>query len=198
MHWLDSTIVALLAATAVLGAWSGLVMQLFRLVGFGASLYAATCLNASVAAWLGSNLLKGVETRILSAVGFAAAFLGIYLTIFLATLLLERGVRATQLQYLNRGCGAMLAVVKTAVILGAVFYGLQRLPFEPTRQALEEAAIAPLLAQGVDHIVRAIPEDYKNEWLTGWQQVQEVLPATNIKPKSEPGAAPPGLLLDPR
>jgi uncharacterized membrane protein required for colicin V production len=116
-------------------------------------------------------------------VAFAATFLVIYLAIFLMTLLLERGVRATQLQYLNRTLGAALAVAKMAILLGAIAYGLQKLPLEPAKQALEDSAVAPLLAQGVEHLVRLIPDEYKNEWLANWQQVQEVLPATNIRPR---------------
>ena len=184
MHWLDSTIVALLAASAVLGAWSGLVMQLFRLVGFGASLYAATCLNAWGTNWLSSGLLRGVESRVASAVAFAATFLVIFLAIFLVTLLLERGVKATQLQYLNRTLGATLGLAKMAALLGAIAYGAQQMPFEPCRQIVAESTVAPLLARGAEHVVQLIPEEYKNEWLANWQQVQQVLPATNIRPKS--------------
>jgi uncharacterized membrane protein required for colicin V production len=184
MHWLDSTIVALLAATAVLGAWSGLVMQLFRLVGFGASLYAATCLNAWGTNLLSTSLLRGVEGRVASAAAFAITFLVIYLTIFLVTLLLERGVKATQLQYLNRTLGAALAFSKMAALLGALAYGVQQLPFEPAKQIVAESSVAPLLAGAVEHGVRLIPDEYKNEWQANWQQVQEVLPATNFRPKS--------------
>jgi uncharacterized membrane protein required for colicin V production len=184
MHWLDSTIVALLAATAVLGAWSGLLMQAFRLAGFGASLYAATCLNAWGTNVLGSGVMRGVETRVASATAFAATFLVIYLTIFLLTLLLERGVRATQLQYLNRALGATLALAKMAAILGALAYGIQQLPFEPAKQVVDESVVAPLLARSIEQCVRLIPDDCKNEWLANWQQVQEVLPATNFRPKN--------------
>jgi uncharacterized membrane protein required for colicin V production len=184
MHWLDSTIVALLAASAVLGAWSGLVMQLFRLVGFGAALYAATCLNAWGTGVLSSNLLRGVESRVASAAAFAVTFLVIYLAIFLTTLLVERGVKATQLQYLNRMMGAALALTKLAIVLGAVAYGVQQLPFEPARQIVDESAVAPVLARGVEQIVHLIPDDYKNEWHANWQQVQEALPATNFRPKN--------------
>jgi uncharacterized membrane protein required for colicin V production len=183
MHWLDSTMVALLAAAAVLGAWSGFVMQVFKLVGFGAALYAASCLNAWGSSWLASGLMRGAETRVCSAVAFALTFLLIYLAIFLTSLLLERGVEATQLQFLNRSLGAALAVSKMAVLLGALAYGLQRLPLESVKQVLEESVVAPLLAQGAENVVNVIPDDYKNEWQLGWQQVQEALPATNFRPK---------------
>src|SRR5271156_3111671 len=101
MNWLDSVIVALLATAAVLGAYSGLLMQVFRLVGFGASLYGSLRYHAAAGPWLSDNLMKGADPRAITLVAFAGLFLGVYLTIFLATLLLEKGVRATQLQYLN-------------------------------------------------------------------------------------------------
>src|SRR5262249_45070447 len=110
--------------------------------------------------------------------------LGIYLAIFMVTLVLERGVRATQLQYLNRMLGAGLAVVKVVLVLGAIAYGLERMPGEPAKQVLENSALAPLLAQGVERAVALIPDEYKNEWLKSWQQVQQSLPATHIRPPS--------------
>ena len=58
------------------------------------------------------------------------------------------------------------------------------MPFEPCRQIVAESTVAPLLARGAERGVHLIPEEYKNEWLANWQQVQEVLPATNIRPKT--------------
>jgi uncharacterized membrane protein required for colicin V production len=176
MHWLDCTILALLAATAVLGAWSGFVMQVFRLVGFVGAAYVAACLNDWGATWLASGLMHGAEQKICCTVAFGVTFLLIFLAIFLLTLLLERGVEATQLQLLNRGMGAALAVGKTALVLGAVIYGLQKLPVEQAKPVLEQSALATLLGQAVDRTVQTIPDEWKNDWLASWQQVKETLP----------------------
>src|SRR5262249_21173018 len=118
MYWLDSTILAVLAVAAVLGAYSGLLMQGFRLIGFPGSLDRAICLHAWAADHLRDTLMRGAEPQACHTVGFAGVFLGIYLGIFLVTLFLQRSVRAAQLQAVNRGLGALLGVLKMSLLLG--------------------------------------------------------------------------------
>jgi uncharacterized membrane protein required for colicin V production len=176
MHWLDTTIVAVLVAAAVLGAYSGLLMQVFRLVGFAVALYAASLLHEQTAGWLSSNVLRGAEPGVSSAVAYGALFLGVYLLIFLFTLLLERGLRATQLQYLNRLLGAVLAVGKMGLILGLVCYGMRQIQLEQTQQVMEESVTAPLLANGMEQAIQAIPAEYRKEWMDKWGSLNKGLP----------------------
>jgi uncharacterized membrane protein required for colicin V production len=177
MNWLDSVIVALLATAAVLGAYSGLLMQIFRLVGFGASLYGSLRYHASAVPWLGESLMKGADPRVVAVTAFAGLFLGIYLAIFLATLLMEKGVRATQLQFLNRSFGALLSIAKMSLLIGGVCYGFQRLPYEPTKQAIESSRIAVLMARGIEQGAGLVPEEWKNDLTQSWIQIRESLPA---------------------
>jgi uncharacterized membrane protein required for colicin V production len=179
MHWLDNTILAVLAAAAVLGAYSGLLMQVFRLVGFGVALYAATTFNAGATAWLQESWMRGADERACTFVAYGGVFLGVYLAIFLATLVLERGLKAAQLQYLNRSLGAALAVAKMSLLIGVVCYGLQQFPNPQTKQVLEDSSMAPLLAKGVEQAVAAVPAEYKDELTTRWNQMREQLPAKN-------------------
>jgi membrane protein required for colicin V production len=192
MHWLDSSILAVLAAAAVLGAYSGLLMQVFRLVGFGVALYAATLYYGGATEWLKDNLMRGADARTCSLVAFGMLFLGIYLAIFLITLLLERGMRATQLQFVNRCLGATLAVFKVGVLIGTICYSIQQLPYQPATQMLEESAMAPLLVKGVEHALLAVPAEYKTEWTNAWNQVREALPSKLDKLKSERRDETPG------
>lgn len=185
MHWLDSSILAVLAAAAVLGAYSGLLMQVFRLIGFGVSLYTATLYYGAATVWLKENLMRGAEPRTCSLFAFGMLFLGIYLAIFLITLLLERGMRATQLQFVNRCLGATLAVAKMGILIGTVCYSIQQLTYQPATQVLEESAVAPLLIKGVEHALVAVPAEYKTEWTNAWNHVRESLPAKLDKLKSE-------------
>jgi membrane protein required for colicin V production len=186
MHWLDCTILAILAAAAVLGAYTGLLMQLFRLVGFAVALYAATCLHAAVSNWLHDTVMHNADSQVCTAVAFAGLFLAVYLGIFFATWLLERGVNAAQLQYLNRGLGALLGVVKMSLIVGAVCYGLQQLPFDQTREIIEDSLMAPILARCVQHTLTAVPTDYQTEMSESWKHVRDALPGKTTKPKAGP------------
>jgi uncharacterized membrane protein required for colicin V production len=183
MHWLDNTILAVLAAAAVLGAYNGLLMQVCRLVGFAAALYAATQLHGGVSAWLAESWMRGADPRTCTMVAFGAVFLGIYLAIFLTTLLVERGLRAAQLQYINRGLGALLSVAKVGFLIGAACYGLQQFSHQATSHLLEDSAMAPLLARGAEQAMLAVPAEYRNELLSQWNQLRESMPS-NGKQKS--------------
>ena len=181
MHWLDSTFLAVLAAAAVMGAYSGLLMQVFRLVGFGVALYGAKCSNANFALWLRRSMLRDAEPQVCTLAAYGLLFLGIYLAIFLVTVLLERGMRATQLQFFNRCLGGALALVKMGLMLGGICFCLQQMPFEQTNQIMEDSIMAPLLAKGVQHAVAAVPEEFKTEWDNTWQKIRENIPAKITK-----------------
>ena len=176
MHWLDNTILAVLAAAAVLGAYSGLLMQAFRLLGFAAALYAATRFNSDTTDWLRDSVMRGADERSCTLAAYGIVFLGVYLAIFCATLLLERGLRAAQLQYINRGLGAALAVVKMGFLIGAVCYGLQQLSHQPISEVLDDSAMAPLLARSVEQAVSALPAEYKDDLSARWNQLRDALP----------------------
>jgi uncharacterized membrane protein required for colicin V production len=181
MHWLDSTILAVLAAAAVLGAYSGFLMQVFRLVGFGFALYGANCFYGKFATWLHQTLLREAETQTCALVAYGLLFLGIYLAVFLFTLLLERGLRATQLQFVNRCLGGTLAIAKVSIMLGAICFCLQQLPYQQTSQIMEESVMAPILARGIEQGLAAVPEEYKSEWHNTWQQIRDSLPTKSAK-----------------
>jgi uncharacterized membrane protein required for colicin V production len=193
MNWLDSVIVALLATAAVLGAFSGLLMQVFRLVGFGASLYGSLRFHVAIVPWLRDNLMQGADPRALSLVAFGGLFVGIYLSIFVATLLMEKGVRATQLQFLNRSFGAVLSVAKMSLLVGGACYALERLPYEPTKQAIEASRLAVLMARGIDRGAGLVPEEWKKDLSDSWIQMRESLPAAA---ESLKGTIPPPFTRD--
>jgi uncharacterized membrane protein required for colicin V production len=175
MHWLDNTILAVLVAAALFGAYSGLLMQLCRVVGFGVALYAAMSFQDGVTGWLQESVLRQADERTCTVAAYALVFCGIYLGLFLLTLLVEHSLRAARLQYLNRGLGALLAVGKMGVLIGAICSGLQQLSYEPTSEALEHSAIAPVLVKGVEQLVAAVPPEYKEELATRWSQLRSTL-----------------------
>jgi len=190
MHWIDNTIVAVLAVAAVLGAYSGVLMQLCRWLGFAAAIYAAAALNGGVSAWLLEATAGKADERTCMFGAYGLVFIGIYLAIFLLTLLLERCVKVAQLQYLNRGLGAVLAVVKMGLVVGAVCYGLQELPHEGIHEALEDSSMAPMLVKSVEQAVQAVPAEYKTELVNRWNQVREALPRNGKLSLGKPARTP--------
>src|SRR5437588_6429560 len=107
MYWLDTTIVIVVAAGALFGAVSGLLLQLARLVGFAVALYAAIIFNDQATALLHQGFARDAEPWVTRVLGYVLVFLAVYLTIFVLTVVLERGVKAARLQAVNRLLGAL-------------------------------------------------------------------------------------------
>ena len=61
MYWLDSTILALLAIGALVGAWTGFLWQVARILSLALSLYAAILANDD--AGLGDRLRAWREAQ---------------------------------------------------------------------------------------------------------------------------------------
>jgi uncharacterized membrane protein required for colicin V production len=175
MHWLDTTILIILAAGAILGAVSGLLMQLARLVGFAVSLYAAIIFNDQVTPLLQEGFARDAEPWVTRVLAYVLVFLAVYLTIFLLTVLLERGMKAARLQALNRLLGAALGAGKFALLLGAVFLGLTHLPNTTTRDMMDQSTLAPLLAHGTEQLVTALAGEYREELRGGLEGLTRTL-----------------------
>jgi uncharacterized membrane protein required for colicin V production len=156
MYWLDTTILAILGVGAVFGALSGLLLQLARLVGFGVALYAAVYFNDSMTALLKDSGMQEAEPWLAHLVGYVLVFLAVYLTIFLLTVVLERGMKAVRLQVINRMLGALLGAGKLALLLGGVFLGVTYYPSAATRDMMRKSTLAPILAEGTENLVGAL------------------------------------------
>jgi membrane protein required for colicin V production len=177
MHWLDFTLIALLGVAAVVGAWSGLLMQAFRWIGFAVAAYAAVSLHGWADRQLRAALLDDADANVSRAVAYGVVFLVAYSAVFVITRMLERGVDSAELQFYNRLLGALLAAAKLALVVGAICFGLQRLPFEEPKDLMKATVLAPALARGTEALVQVLPDKYKNNVNNSWQQVRETMPA---------------------
>jgi membrane protein required for colicin V production len=167
MHWLDTTIVSVLALGAICGAWSGLLAQLARLVGLGVSLYAAVYFHEWAARLMQEHFLRDADPRVCTAVAYLAVFLVIYLALFVLTLMLERAVRTMRLQPVNRLLGAGLGALKAGLILGAIALGMVSYPHPSAQELMQRSKLAPVLAQAMEGLIRAIPAEYKEDLQAG-------------------------------
>lgn len=170
MHWFDSTILVLLLISAVFGAWSGLLMQVFRMVGFGLASYATMTLHDWAADKLHTWCMADAEPQVCHVVAYGVVFVAVFSLIFGVTLLIKRVIQVAKLQFYNRLLGALLAMGKMTLLLGLICFGLQSLPFDETRQLVDASTAAPYLARGMGHIVHTLPEDYKPAVPKDWQK----------------------------
>ena len=161
MHWLDTLLLALLAVGGVLGFFTGLLWQIARILTLGIAVLATALCNDSVTRMCRDHLLLDADPRIAQWVAYVAVFLAVYIVLFLATRLLHAGIRATELEGMDRLLGAMFGAAKMAIILGgccltAINYGQAT-----TRAWLEKSTLATSLADAAEHAVTVIPDEYK-------------------------------------
>jgi membrane protein required for colicin V production len=170
MYWLDTAILIVLALAALLGARSGFVGQVARLLTLGVSLYGTIRLNEPATRLLAESVLSGADGWLARGAAYVIVFLAIYVVLLAVTLFLERGVRAAQMQWLNRLMGAALGAVKAALVLGVVFLGLVHFAPDFSQAPLERSYLASYLSEGAQRVLRAIPAEYREKV---WSQVRE-------------------------
>lgn len=207
MFWLDTTILALLALGALLGAVSGFLWQVARIAGLAVAVYAAILLNDWVSSLIADAILQGADPRIARGLAYLAVFLVVFIVLYQVAWLLDQWIHAVHLEPFDRMLGAVVGACKMGLLLAAICLGLSNYPNERTKEILDQSALAPALASGMDAMLVAIPEEYKTELANGWNQLRdltrsrtaqaqkrEVAPKTDEKSKDD---APPRVPASP-
>jgi membrane protein required for colicin V production len=172
MHWLDLTILVVLAIGAIFGARSGLLWQVARLVTFGVALYA--CIYYHQAAQdLMAAYLTDASPLLLSGLSYVVTFLAVYLVLYGITLLLERGLKRTRLKTLDRILGAGFGFTKAALLIGAVLMGLAIYPTDQTDAVLANSLLSPMLLQGMRAVTIAVPQEYRDQLNASLERIKK-------------------------
>jgi membrane protein required for colicin V production len=174
MYWLDSTILALLALGAVIGAWTGFLWQVARILSLALSLYAAILANDGVSRLFQDSFLKGVDERIPHALAYVAVFLVVYVILHQLVWLVDRLIRAVRLEPIDRLLGAVVGVCKVGLVLGAICLGLTAYDHPKSKEVMEKSTLASVLAEGMEMALFVIPEEYKSELCTGLKKLREL------------------------
>jgi uncharacterized membrane protein required for colicin V production len=161
MHWLDTIILVLLTLGAALGFWSGFLWQIARVLSLVIALLATILVHEPATHYFEEHILRGADRRVVEIAAYIALFLAVYLLLFIATRLAYAGIRATDLQIVDRLMGCVLGVSKMALIIGGICLGAANYPHESTKDLLEKASLAPLFAHGMEHVLVVIPEGQK-------------------------------------
>ena len=117
LGWVDWTLLAVLAASVLVGVWRGLVFELMSLLGWVVAYVAAQVYAVQVAARLpigepGSALNLGA--------GFALTFVGTLIAWTLLARLVRLLLHATPLTLVDRTLGAAFGLARGGVLLLAV------------------------------------------------------------------------------
>lgn len=143
--WFDTLVLAVIALSALLGLWRGLVSEALALLAWVAAFLAAKLFGNAVAGIIG-NLLHDPAVRQIA--GFAAVFIATLLLFAIARLLLSTLLRAIGLGMLDRVLGMIFGVAR-GVLLVLALVMLGGLTDLPRRHDWRDAALAPPLETAV-------------------------------------------------
>jgi membrane protein required for colicin V production len=162
MHWLDFVLLIVLGLGALLGARSGLVWQVARVVVFGAAVYISINYHGQTAEHL-SRLLTHTTPAVVWLLSFIVTFLAVCLAGFLVTYAIERLVRAAHLKPVDRLLGAAVGTLKAGLLAGAILMGVAVYSTPGSDDVLAESKIAPVVLEGMRLVIVAVPKDYKDK-----------------------------------
>lgn len=141
----DYGVLAVLAASVLLGLWRGVVSEIVALVAWVVAFFVARAEAWRVAPWLGGQV---ADPAMQLAAGFAVIFVGVLVGFALARLLLSLLLHAAGLGLLDRLLGACFGVLRggLVVLAGIAVGGMTALP---KAAWWREAAFAPPLETAV-------------------------------------------------
>ena len=161
MTWFDYAVLAVLAISAVIGIWRGLVREVFALAGWIAAVVVALLFAGEVATLMPASFATLVVRTFIAAVGL---FVLVLITVSIAGLIVAKAVRAAGLALADRTLGGVFGFARGILILLILVLvaGFTALPMQPFwREAklagpFETAAIAvkPFLPRELGDRVR--------------------------------------------
>jgi uncharacterized membrane protein required for colicin V production len=175
MHWLDLVLLGLLALAAALGFWSGLIMQLARLVSLGVAIYATFLLNEPATRLLHEHVAPEANINLLHGMAYIAVFLVLYVALFAASRQLYKLVHSSKIVLLDRSAGALLGLLKMTLVLAPACALIAYLALPATEEWMSRSTVAPLLARGTREAVAMLPDGYLNEARDSMEHVRNRL-----------------------
>jgi membrane protein required for colicin V production len=172
MHWLDITLLIVLSLGALLGARSGLLWQVARIVTFALAFYVSIFYHEPAANLL-NRTVTGTSPLLIGVLTYVGLFLGVYLVLYSITLMLERALKATKLKTLDRALGAGFGFLKAALLVGAVLMAVALNATPQTDAAMADSRLAPVLLQGMRALAVAIPQHYRDDLNTSLERIRK-------------------------
>ena len=156
MNWLDIVIILTLIAGFVSGLTQGLIRSVFTLAGVILGVFLAGRYYGSVGAWFGFIHSQDVK----NAVGFAIVFILIVLIFAFIAQLLRHAVAAITLGWLDRLGGAVLGVLISGIIWGALLT-LWLNFFSGGAGAVKDSAVARFLVDTFPLVLSLLPGSFQ-------------------------------------
>jgi membrane protein required for colicin V production len=157
MNLLDFILVVILAYCLIRGIFRGLVKELSSIIGVLGGLYAAYAYYPLVAKWLSKWIKNTGYQHILSCL---VLFLGVYLIVSLAGVIIKYFMNIVFLGWTDRLCGAFLGTVK-GLLLAAILILVLTTFLPKNASILRDSIITRNMMHVSATLVRAASKDMK-------------------------------------
>lgn len=156
MAILDGVLLGILLVSMLLGAWRGLVFELFSLVGWVAGFFVARLFAQDVAAWLP---LDGFDATVQYGVGFVLTFVLAVFVWGLISALAKKLIEAAGLRPVDRTLGAVFGLLRAAVLIVVLGVVVVSTPLH-SQVWWTQSVAAPWLTDAVASILPALSVEW--------------------------------------
>jgi membrane protein required for colicin V production len=151
----DYAVMAVIALSALRGAWRGLLSEVFGLIGWIAAFFIACRCVGLVVPYIPANWPGGALTQ--WVIAFAAIAIGVVLVASVANALLARLVEVSGLGGVDRSLGLMFGLARGAILV-VLLVALAGLTELPQQEFWRHALLRPYAEQGVRELKTLLPE----------------------------------------
>lgn len=156
MAILDGVLLGILLVSMLLGAWRGLVFELFSLVGWVAGFFVARLFAQDVAAWLP---LDSFDATVQYGVGFVLTFVLAVFVWGLISALAKKLIEAAGLRPVDRTLGAVFGLLRAAVLIVVLGVVVVSTPLH-SQVWWTQSVAAPWLTDAVASILPALSVEW--------------------------------------
>lgn len=151
----DYAVMAVIALSALRGAWRGLLSEVFGLIGWIAAFFIACRCVGLVVPYIPANWPGGALTQWVLA--FALIVIGVVLVASVANALLARLVEVSGLGGIDRSLGLMFGLARGAILV-VLLVALAGLTELPQQEFWRHALLRPYAEQGVRELKSLLPQ----------------------------------------
>lgn len=155
METLDAVLLVVCCASLLLGAWRGLIYELFSLVGWVAAFWIARLFAAEVGAWLP---MEGFDPTVQYAAGFVAVFVVAIFAWGLLSALAKKLIEVAGLRPVDRTLGAFFGALRGLLLTLVVTLVVVNTPLHQQSWWVQSWS-GPVLADWTRQLVPALPQE---------------------------------------
>lgn len=157
MNGLDIVIIAVITISTAFGLKTGLIKRAFSLLAIVLGLFIASRIYVQCAGIL-ENVIH--NPNVCKGLSFAIIFILVAIAITVIGRLVKGMVNLLLLGWVDRIGGAVLGLVGTAILVGAILLVVTKFPIAGLENWIQDSKLAPLFVQFVQNLWKLVPHDF--------------------------------------